>query len=384
MIAKAEFGRVEAANRPFAASVVGLVSPESGTALRADTDHSLTDGTTRWPVLEGIPYLRAGRDDVRDGALAALDDGRVADAAAVLLADNDDWWDQPPPPAEQLRAVLDASTLREAVAGLGLGRVGDYFLHRDHDPSGLAVLALTAAHPPAGRPVLDLACGAGHLLRRLARHGARDLTGVDVVFAKLWLARRFVVPGHVSLVCADLAHPWPVPRAAGTYVAAHDVLYFLDDPAALLAAAAEHAGDCGAVVAAHCHNLGQPGHPRPPEAWAALLPGALAYAEEELTSAALERRLPRPADAQDLGDTEAVALARGVGSAPEPSLLDPDPAAALVPNPLYVDGVRHWPNEVWGAEYGPRAATYLPERWPDPLPTDASARRLLVDLPERW
>jgi hypothetical protein len=176
-----------------------------------------------------------------------------------------------------------------------------------------------------------------------------------------------------------------VPRATGTYVAAHDVLYFLDDPAALLATAAEHAGAGGAVVAAHCHNLGQPGHPRPPEAWAALLPGAAAYAEEELTSAALERRLPRPADAQDLGDTEAVALARDdATTAPDPALLDPGPGAALVPNPLYADGVRRWPNDVWGAEYGPRAATYLPERWPDPLPADATARRLLVDLPERW
>ncbi|GAA4882054.1 class I SAM-dependent methyltransferase [Actinomycetospora straminea] len=362
-----------------------LRSPGNGEALRADTPHSLDDGTARWPVLEGIPYLRAGREEVRDSALAALDDGRPDDAAAVLLADNDDWWDQPPPPADQLRATLGATTLREAVAGLGLGRVGDYFLHRDHDPSGLAVLALTAAHPPAGRPVLDLACGAGHLLRRLADHGERDLTGVDVVFAKLWLARRFLVPEHVALVCADLAHPWPVPPRTDTWVAVHDVLYFLEDPAAVLATATRHAGDRGAVVAAHCHNLGQPGHPRPPEAWAALLPGATTYAEEELTSATLERRLPRAADAQDLGDTEAVALARDGGDVPAaPALLDPPEGADLRPNPLYADGERRWPDEVWGDEYGPRAATYLPERWPDPLPADATARRLVVDLPERW
>jgi len=376
------FARPEAANATFAAT---LVDPVSGAQLHADTPHSLSDGTTRWPVLEGIPYLRAGRDEVREQALAALDEGRDRDAAAVLLADNDDWWDQPPPPPEQLRAVLDATTLREAVAGLGLGRVGDYFLHRDHDPSGLAVLALTAAHPPAGRPVLDLACGAGHLLRRLAQHHEQNLTGVDVVFSKLWLARRFVVPAHVALVCADLAHPWPVPRAGDAYVAVHDILYFLDDPAAVLATAAQHAGERGAVVAAHCHNTGQPGHPRPPEAWAALLPGALTYGEEELTSAALERRPPRSADTQDLGDTEAVALARdGGAAASEPALLDPAPGADLRPNPLYADGARRWPNDVWGAEYGPRAATYLPERWPDPLPDDAVARRLLVDLPGRW
>ena len=377
--------RVDAANSASTASGTPLRSPVTGAELHADTPHSLSDGTTRWPVFEGVPYLRAGREAVRDQALTALDDGRERDAAAVLLADNDDWWDQPPPPAEQLRAVLDATTLREAVTGLGLGRVGDYFLHRDHDPSGLAVLALTAAHPPAGRPVLDLACGAGHLLRRLAQHGEGPLTGVDVVFAKLWLARRFVVPAAVALVCADLTHPWPVPAAGDTYVAVHDVLYFLDDPAVVLATAAEHAGAGGAVVAAHCHNTGQPGHPRPPEGWAALLPGSTCYAEEELTAATLERRLPRAAGAEDLGDTEAVALVRDLtGFGPDVALLDPATDADLRPNPLYAEGQRRWPNDVWGTEYGPRAATYLPERWPDPLPDDAVARRLLVDLPGGW
>ncbi|MEK8106276.1 class I SAM-dependent methyltransferase [Micromonospora sp. M12] len=104
-------------------------------------------------------------------------------------------------------------TLRDAVRLLGLGRVGVYFLHRWSDPSWLAALALTAAHPPNGRSVVDLACGAGHLLRHLATHGHRDLTGVDVVFAKLWLARRFVLPADVpvALVCADLTAAWPLP-----------------------------------------------------------------------------------------------------------------------------------------------------------------------------
>jgi hypothetical protein len=153
----------------------------------------------------------------------------------------------------------------------------------------------------------------------------------------------------------------------------------------VLAAAAEHAGPGGAVVAGHCHTPGQPGHPRPPESWAALLPEASCYGEEELTAAALERRLPRPAPAEDLVDTEAVAVVRDLtGFGGETALLDPAPTAALRPNPLYAGGARRWPNPVWADEYGPRAATYLPPAWPDPLPDDAVARRLLVDLPERW
>jgi SAM-dependent methyltransferase len=364
-------------------------------ALRADTTDTLTDGVRRWPVVGGIPWLRAGRDDVREMAVAALDAGDQEAAAVILLSDADDWWDEPPPPDAQLRAALRSESLSEAVALLGLGRVGTYFLHRWSDPSWLAALALTAAHPPAGRPVLDLACGAGHLLRHLALHGHRDLTGIDVVFAKLWLARRFVLPADadVALVCADLtAAPWPLPMPAGPqHVACHDALYFLEDKATVVAAARAAAGEGGAVLLGHCHNARHPsgggGLPLPPEGWTALLPGARAYTEEDLTRAAVAGRVPEPA--ADLTGTEALGLALDDGAAPpDPALLGPAPGVPLRPNPIYGVGDeprrRSWPHPRWALEYGPRAATYLPERW-QPLPAeDAVRRRLLLDLPEAW
>jgi SAM-dependent methyltransferase len=364
------------------------VTPNSGT---------LHDGERRWPVVEGIPWLRAGRDDVRERAVAALDAGDPEAAAVVLLADADDWWDAPPPPDAQLRAALRSTTLRVAVELLGFGRVGTYFLHRWSDPSWLAALALTAAHPPAGRAVVDLACGAGHLLRHLALHGHRDLTGVDVVFAKLWLARRFVLPAgaSIALVCADLTAPWPLPEPAGQtgtgprHVACHDALYFLPEKEAFVAAARRHAGDGGAVLLGHCHNArhlaGRAGLPLDPDGWRALLPGAEAYAEEELTTATAEGRLPVPATSGVLAATEAVGLALDTGAAaPDPALLAPAPGVALRRNPLYADGARRWPQERWAAEYGPRAEAYLPERWTDLPMADAARRRLLLDLPEAW
>lgn len=376
-----------------------LLDPVSRRPLHLDTLHSLCDGERRRPVLDGIPYLRTGRDDVVERSLAALDDGRVADAAAVLLADNDDWWDQPPPPPDRLAATYEAAadpttTLRDAAAALGLGRVGDYFLHRDHDPSGLAVTALVATHPPAGRTVVDLACGAGHQLRRLVAQPGEcaAATGIDIVFAKLWLARQFVLPegSDVRLVCADLRAAWPLAPDGDTWVSCHDTLYFLDDPADVLHRASELAGPGGAVLAAHCHNaahpLGAAGHPRRPDEWAAMLPGAATYTEEELTAAALDARPARPAVGTDLDGTEAVALALDrAGVPPQEGLLGPAPGAQLHPNPLYRDGVREWPNPRWGAEYGERAAAYLPERVPADLDREqAVRRRVLVDLPARW
>jgi len=368
--------------------------------LYRDSAHTLHDGQLRWPVIAGIPWLRAGRDDVRERAVRRLDAGDPDGAAVVLLADTDDWWDQPPPPDAQLRAALTAATLRDAVELLGLGRVGTYLLHRWSDPSWLAALALTAAHPPGGRAVIDLACGAGHLLRHLAQHGERNLVGVDVVFAKLWLARRFVVPpaASVALVCADLMFRWPLPEPTGPrYVACHDALYFLGGKQAFVAAARAHAGPGGAVLLGHCHNASHPagrtGLPLDPPGWAALLPGARCYAEEELTASTLEGRVPRPAAPAALDGTEAVGLALDEAGAP-PQLTLAQPAAGLTlrPNPLYVGGRRCWPDGRWAAEYGDRAAAYLPEHWADgrwgdgPVPTgpEPVRHRWLVDLPERW
>ncbi len=75
----------------------GLRSPLTGEPLRADGQHSLADGARRWPVVDGIPYLRVGREDLADEALAALDAGDRDAALAVLLADQDDWARTPPP-----------------------------------------------------------------------------------------------------------------------------------------------------------------------------------------------------------------------------------------------------------------------------------------------
>ena len=284
-------------------------------------------------------------------------------------------------------------TLRDAVDLLGFGRVGTYFVHRWSDPSWLAALALTAAHPPAGRPVVDLACGAGHLLRHLALHGHRDLTGVDVVFAKLWLARRFVLPAAVpvALVCADLTAPWPLPPPTRSrHVACHDALYFLDGKEAFVAAARRHAGDGGAVLLGHCHNAlhpaGRAGRPLDPDGWRALLPGAAAYAEEELTAAAATGTPARPGGRRGAGGVRGrqPGPRRGRRPARARAPRTARPAPRCVAQPALRR--RHAPlaGGRWAAEYGPRAETYLPERWTDLPPDDAVHRRLVLDLPEAW
>jgi SAM-dependent methyltransferase len=333
------------------------------------------------PVVDGIPFARSGRDELRDRVAGLLADGDVDGARTALLADADDWWTEPPPPPGQLARVVAATSLREAMDLLGMGRVGDYFAHRWSDPTHLAVLALLGAHWPGDRPVVDVACGIGTQLRELSRRGVHDLLGVDVVWAKLWLAQRFVCPA-ARYVCADVTAVPDLGVPTPAYVTCHDAFYFVRDKAAAAAAMTRLAGPGGTVVVGHAHVADPHGAPVPPEEYARLLGATVLYDDAELTRSLLEGRPPRSAPADRLTGSEAIGLVAGDLRRPAPADLG-EPLGPLRPNPLYVDGELRWPSERYAAEYGPRSG-YLPARWPDPVPADAARRRLLVDLPEQW
>ena len=341
---------------------------------------------TAGPVVDGIPFLRAGREELAADVRDLLADGDVDAARVALLADADDWWSEQPPPPEQLAQVVHARTLREAMDLLGLGRVGDYFAYRWSDPTYLAGLALLQQHWPGDRPVVEVACGTGHYLRELARRGCADLLGIDVVWAKLWLAQRFVCPS-ARYVCADVTADVPaldLQIPAPAYVLCCDALYFLRGKPAAARGFFRLAGEGGTVVVGHTHVADRlsAGEPLRAREYAELLGTDLLYDDDELTGALLERRPPVPAPATALEHSEAVALVAGDPLRPYDGDLG-EPLGPLVPNPLYVGGVLTWPSERYAQEYGPRS-TYLPEPWPDPLPADAARRRLLLDLPERW
>ena len=332
------------------------------------------------PVVDGIPYARAGRDELRVHVADLLAAGDVDGARVALLADADDWWDTAPPPPAQLAQVARAATLREAMELLGMGRVGDYFAHRWSDPTYLSGLALLQQHWPGERPVVEIACGVGHFLRELVRRGVQDVVGVDVVWAKLWLARRFVCP-EARYVCADVTALPPLGVGAPAYVLCHDALYFVADKAAAVQGMRDLAGPGGTLVVGHAHVADPHGLPLTAPGWAALTGADLLYDDAELTASLLGARPPRASTVDALAGSEALATVTGDPLGPCPVDLG-EPLGPLRLNPLYVDGRLTWPSERYEAEYGPRSA-YLPLRC-EPLPADAARRRVLVDLPERW
>lgn len=371
----------------------GLLSPLSRQPLVQETAHSLAAPGERWPVVAGIPFLRTGRDALVADTLHLLDEGRESDALAALLGDQDDWARTPPAPLADRQAVVDGSlSFRDAMDRLAFGGVGTYFAHRWTDPTFLSGLALAEAHWTDPASVFELACGAGHFLREFGRF-CPDVTGGDVVFAKLWLARRYVAPA-AKLVCFDAAAPWPLPDRTAELLFCHDAFYFL--PQKPHVAAEMRRVTTGPVLVGHAHNALadnlSSGAPLAPAQYAALFEPARLYDDAALTAALLGGVAPRPETADALGTAAAVSMA---ANAPAPravaaGLAMPPDGARLRRNPLYSDGLIAWPSDRYQREYGPLAS--YPDRAEGPLEAVAGEpglerlvrRRILVDLPAQW
>ncbi len=368
-----------------------------GRALRRDTEHSWTDGTTRFPIVAEIPFLRSGRDALREAALADLDRGEPGAALARLLADRDDWASGPPARAEDVRRAAESPAigLREAMALLAYGPVGDYFAYRWSDPTYLSGLRLLQSGAPAApRIFVEVACGIGHYLREALQRGIAAV-GVDVVFSKLWLARRFVAE-DAQLVCADVASGLPLPDASASLVFCHDAFYFLPHKARVHAEMTRVSA--GPVLVGHAHNRDAENHsagdPWSVAEYAALAHASVLYDDAELTRAFLEARSPVAQTSAALAGCTALSWIDGGGAAEAtPSrqidFTQPVPGATLRLNPLLAGGglAPVWPSARYAEEYGP-ASGYLSREALEPLTPVATAelarRRVLLDLPPRW
>ena len=343
-------------------------------------------------VVAGIPFLRTGREELAAAARARLDAGDEDGALALLLCDRDDWARGPGPTEADAGKAMAAPTLREAMAALRFGPVADYFAFRWSDPTYLSGLALLDAHAGGAGRVLELACGIGHFLRELTARGVAA-TGVDVVFAKCWLARRFVAP-DARYACLDAASPLPWPDGAFDLAFCHDALHYLPGKAAVCRELSRVAG--GRVVVGHAHNALvenlSPGDPLDPAGYRDLLgPDALLFDDDELAGAVLSGSRAQPRAPEALAASEAVAVVAGLTQPAPVCFRLPPRGARLRRNPLLgPDGAVAFPSERYATEYGPRSG-YLhghpgvPEAavmGPDVEPLARS--RALVDLPEAW
>ncbi|PAX08643.1 class I SAM-dependent methyltransferase [Sphingomonas lenta] len=365
--------------------MIPLRSPTSGQPLRADTPHSLADGWGgRWPVVDGIPFLRVEQEGLVAVALDHLDRGDPDEALVALLTNQDDWWTGPATNLDELRRLVrerDTLSLREAMALLRLGPVADYFAYRWSDPTYLAGLALLEAHWNEPRTAFELACGIGHYLREFTRRGVKCL-GADVVFAKCWLAKHWVAP-DADYIVFDAAATWPIGDAKFDLVQCHDAFYFMPRQEFVLERLRAAVAPTGLLAVSHIHNSryegGAKGPARPADEWAALFSHARVYNERALLAALVRADSPAPAGWADDPAVEAWSLVEGGGPARvvEGGIAVPPADAELRTNPLLGPDGPRWPSDRYRDEYADGCA------WTDDEGDPARTRRL-VDLPERW
>lgn len=88
--------------------------------------------------------------------------------------------------------------------------ISNYFLYRFGQPRHLAALGLGALLNASDGPLLDLACGVGHLTHFFtASRPGRTVIGSDRDFFRLFVAKRYVAPAANYVCCtADMALPF--------------------------------------------------------------------------------------------------------------------------------------------------------------------------------
>jgi SAM-dependent methyltransferase len=115
--------------------------------------------------------------------------------------------------AEYLLANRETLTALEAI-DLYMGRYSRaetavHFAFAFGQPRHLAALSVASVIKDRGGPILDLACGPGHLTHFFcAGEEDRVVVGVDRNFFRLWVARNFTAPG-ADFVCQWIDRPLP-------------------------------------------------------------------------------------------------------------------------------------------------------------------------------
>ena len=221
--------------------------------------HDGKDGT-RWPVALGIPYLRGSKAPLAESISELICAGDEGEALATLLGDTDPFAPQKPTLeacrqiAEQMLHRPGSLGGRETMDLLRFGPVADYFALRGSAPTFFSGIGLLKAGHERNRPVVEVACGAGHFLYWM-RTQRIDAIGIDAVFSKLCLAHYFLGLESSRLICAEVGNEsgLPLAMAEPTTVFCHDAYYFFERKAEVLRDFRRLAGEGGSVLIGHAH-----------------------------------------------------------------------------------------------------------------------------------
>ncbi len=295
----------------------------------------------------------------------------------------------------------------------------NYFAYRFGQPRHLAALSLALPLLDTSGPLLDLACGAGHITHFLrAARPNRTVIGLDRDFFRLWLAAHYTEPG-AHYVCAPADRRLPFDDGAFGGIFCSDAFhYFLQRAAAVLELRRATAED-GVLVLARFGNVNvkpREGYELTPAGYERLLADLphVFLGEDELVATYRARTTPdlsRRPISSELEQQKWLSLVASrnpaVFSAPKPLDHWPHAHGRLQINPIYREDARapngdvtlrfqfpsHWyqlENEGYRA-YAPETCTVpgsvlraLAERAPHPELDSLVSRFVVIGMPERY
>jgi ubiquinone/menaquinone biosynthesis C-methylase UbiE/uncharacterized protein YbaR (Trm112 family) len=113
--------------------------------------------------------------------------------------------------------------------------MANYFMFRFGQPRHLAALAIASIVKERSGPILDLACGMGHLTHYFAwdKEHQRKVIGIDRDYFRLYVAKNFMVP-EADFICQWVDRPLPFPAASFDNIFCSDAFhYFLNKASSL-------------------------------------------------------------------------------------------------------------------------------------------------------
>lgn len=132
--------------------------------------------------------------------------------------------------------------------------LGHYFIRRFGQPRHLAALSLATSLPAGSKPVLDIACGIGHLEHYLTcRADPVEVVGLDMNFYHLWIARHWMAPAG-RYVCANASDGLPFADGNFSATLCSDAYHLIPNRRGLLAEI-ERCAPNGMVVITRVGNL---------------------------------------------------------------------------------------------------------------------------------
>ena len=151
----------------------------------------------------------------------------------------------------------------------------DYFVFRFGQPRHLVALSFGSLVQDAAKPVLDLACGYGHITRNLLRRAnGQTVVGVDPNFLGLYIAKTIIAP-DAEYICCVTDGPLPFPDGFFSVAFCSDAFHYFQKKAATVRELKRLTQHDGLIILTWVHNmlfrLPHDGVPLPPAGYEALV-----------------------------------------------------------------------------------------------------------------